>query len=147
MAVTLLHRADQITLGIGPLGPAVRLQGAGVNAQAHCAAHIGQVPLVRHKIDDWEFGVEVEFRAVGFFAAQQMPGKFDGEHLHAQAESQIGHLLLSGKTGRHDFAFDAPIAKAPRHYNPGQPVQPVQLPSLFQRLGADPLQLQIPAFA
>jgi hypothetical protein len=46
-----------------------------------------------------------------------MAGVFDGGHLHAQADAQVGHLVLAGELGRADLAFHTARAKAAGHQN------------------------------
>ena len=46
-----------------------------------------------------------------------MAGEFDGGNLHPQANAQIGHFVLAGKTGGADLAFNAPLAETAGHQN------------------------------
>ena len=114
-----------------PLGDhvAVDLVGDGVfghvralRAQAHGAAQVGILvagldaavgvfPLGDQR-DDRVGAVGLEFGAVGIRQTGHMAGEFDGGHLHTQANAQVRHPVLAGKTGRLDLALNAPLAKA-----------------------------------
>ena len=96
-----------------------------LGTQAHGAAQIGIFiagldgaigifPLGDERNDGmWAIGLEL--CAIGIAETGHMAGKFNGGYLHAQADAQIGHLVLAGKAGSLDLAFDAAFAEAAGH--------------------------------
>ncbi|MDR6152681.1 hypothetical protein QF021_000770 [Acidovorax delafieldii] len=96
-----------------------------LRAQAHGATQVGVLVAgldgavgVLPLGDQRDHGVGrggVELGAVGVGQAGHMAGVFDGGHLHAQADAQVGHLALAGKLGRGDLAFHAALAEATGH--------------------------------
>ena len=111
---------DQLAVakfGIGIAGTRAGLQLAIVDTQAHGAAHVGDVALVGHQVDDWIFGAHVKLGAVGLIRLQNVAGKVDAHHLHAQAQPKVWHRVLTCIVGGADLAFDPAIAKAAGHDN------------------------------
>ena len=71
--------------------------------------------LVLPLVDEGDRGVRrgrVEFGAVGAGKACHVARVFDGGHLHAQGNAQVGELVRAGVLRRADLALDAALAKA-----------------------------------
>ena len=62
--MALLDQFPIAKFGIGICGARAGHQLAVVDAQTHGAAHVGNVALVRHQIDDRVLGADVELGAV-----------------------------------------------------------------------------------
>ena len=94
-------------------------------AQAHGAAQVGAfAALLDGAIGIFPLGNEgnngvgrvgIKFGAVGLRQACHVAGVFDGGNLHAQANAQIGHFVLTRIAGSGDFAFYTTLAKAAWH--------------------------------
>ena len=56
--------------------------------------------------------VGVEFGAVGAVQMQHVAGEFDHGALHAQADAEVGDLVLAGEADGLHLAFDAAHAEA-----------------------------------
>ena len=115
-----------LLLGIGGRGVCARLEHAGIGAQPHGAAHVGNAALVGHQVDDGVGRVRIELGAVGPVGGEHMAGEFDTHDLHAQAEAKIRDVVLAGIAGGDNLALDAAIAEAARHYNAVGSCQPVE---------------------
>ena len=96
-----------------------------LRAQAHGAAQVGVLvarldgavgvfPLGDQR-DHGVGRVGLELGAVGVLQARHVARVFDGGDLHAQADAQVGHLVLAGEARGGDLAFDAALAEAARH--------------------------------
>src|SRR5690606_10848222 len=96
-----------------------------LGAQAHGAAKVGGLVAGLHFAgsglplgDQADYGVLgglVELGGVGIVPAQHIAGEFDDSHLHAQADAQIGDLVLAGIAHGGDLAFHAAQAEAAGH--------------------------------
>ena len=98
-------------------------QLARLGAEAHRAAFLGHSGLLVQHGDDRVRCVGVKLSRVGFGEFQHVAREFDGGDLHAQAQAQIGHVVLAGVARGLDFAFDAAPAKAARHEDAAQALQ------------------------
>jgi hypothetical protein len=56
--------------------------------------------------------IGIELGAVGALEAGDMAREFDGGELHAEADAQIGHLVLARVADRGDLALGAALAEA-----------------------------------
>src|SRR5674476_277087 len=79
----------------------------------------------------------VKLGAVGIHQPRHVARKFDGGHLHSEANAEVGHFVFTGKLGSTNFAFDATYAKAARHQNG---VKPRQLRDVF---GCDAFRIDV----
>ena len=122
MAVALGHHiavylVGQCALGhiraLGAQSHGATQVGAGV-ALLHGA--IGVLPFVDQR-DHRVWCLRVKLGAVGAFQARFVARVFDGGHLHAQANAQVRHLVLTGVARRTNLAFHTALAKAARHQN------------------------------
>ena len=86
-------------------------QLAGVGSEAHRSAHACDVLLLFHEVDDGMLGFWVHFRAVGIGKSEDVAGKFDDHHLHAEADAEGGDVVGAGVLNGCDFAFDASPAE------------------------------------
>ena len=108
-----------VTVALADLGRAVAggdggsgLKHTGVLPQPQRAALVDVVILVRHKVNHLVRAVFIEFMGIGIFKASDVPGVLDHGDLHAQANAEVGHVMLPGVPCRQDHALDAATAKA-----------------------------------
>ena len=88
----------------------------------------------------------VELGGVGPGHAGHVAGELDHRHLQAQAQAEIGHLVLAGVAHGHDLALDAPHAEAARAPGCRRPLPAASvISSCLQRLGVHPDDLQVRA--
>src|SRR5207249_10418938 len=65
----------------------------------------------------------------------------NGGDLHAQAQTQVGQVVLARIARRLDFALDASFTKPAGHQDTAQPTQVLFGPVAFEVLGVDPLDV------
>ena len=111
VAVALLDVG--LAIGLGNLG--ARLDAAGIGAQAHRAAQVGDRLLVLHQVDDVVGRLGVHLGAVGIGQAQHVAGKLDDHALHAQADAEGGHIVLTAPPQGHILALDAALSESGCH--------------------------------
>ena len=132
-------------LTIGGHGAGLRLQTAGIRAQPHGTALLGDVLLLGHQVDHRVLGGLGEFGAVSVGHTGHVTGVLDDRQLHAQADAKIGDVVLPGIAGRANHALDAPVAEAAGHDDAvaaGQPCGDVLIGELF---GVDPVDVHVDA--
>ena len=90
----------------------------------------------------WSCGIE--FAGVRFCKPAHVTCKFNASSLHAQANTEIWHLLLAGVTYRLQHAFDAALAKSTRNQNAIVVLKLLCAGALsfFQALGFNPVHMQ-----
>src|SRR3989338_7275230 len=102
-------------------------QLAVLGTEAHGAAQIGSVcTLFGHagcvlpfgdQTNHWMSADGVELGGVGIAPAQHIAGELDNCDLHAEADTQVGNLVLTGVLHGLDLAFHATQTEAARHQN------------------------------
>ena len=133
MAMPLAHLVNIVGAG----GARAGLQFAGIQAQAHRAAHIGDAALVWHQVNHRQRGRTVKLGRVGVIA-QEMPGKFYYHQLHSQAQPQVRDKVFAGMANRLELALNAPAAKPPGHQNTVRLFDRFPTAALFQLGRVDP---------
>src|SRR3990167_4739239 len=103
------------------------LQLAVLRAQAHGTAQVGSIStLLGHAGGVLPFGDQtdyrmsadsIEFGGIGISPAQHIAGELDNRDLHAEADTQVGNLVLTGVLHGLDLAFHAAQTEAARHQN------------------------------
>ena len=88
---------------------------AGVGAQPHGAAFLGDAALRFHDVNHRIGGIDIKLRTVGVFDPTDIPGKFDHRTLQPQTDAEEGNALLAGIAHRLQLPFDAAVAKSVRH--------------------------------
>jgi hypothetical protein len=88
-------------------------QLASLASQAHRAALGRDLLLLIQQRDDRVRGPRIEFGGMGFLQFEHVAGELNSSRLHAQAKTQVRHILFARITGGLDFPFDAALAKAP----------------------------------
>src|SRR5699024_343586 len=139
VAVALVDVLDPVDVS----GPSALHQVAGVAAQTHGAAHVGDPHLVGHQVNDGMGGGGIEFGGVGVGHAAHMAGKLHHSQLHAQADAQEGDVVLPGVTDGGNFALNAPVAKAAGHQNTLHALQHLGHVVLGDRLGVHPADVHL----
>jgi len=81
-------------------------------AKSHARAFIADTTLLLEQRDDRLRNVPVEFSAVRVFDSADVSCEFNCCHLHAEAETEIRHLVFASEPGRFDFSFDAALAES-----------------------------------
>lgn len=98
----------------------------------------------RHQADD-RLGSGTEFGGGGIFDAGKVTGRFHDRHLHAEADTEIGHVALTRELRRHDLAFGTTLTETTRHENAVDLFEIGCGIFLFEDLGLDPFQLDLDA--
>ncbi len=108
VSVTLADVLCAVCLG----GERTVAQGAVVGAEAHCAAEIGDVFLLFHKVNHVVGRGVVHLCAVGVGEAEDVAGKLYHHALHAEAYTESGHIVLAAPSESHKLALDTALAEA-----------------------------------
>src|SRR3989441_2533560 len=111
MAVALVH--DLLSIGLVCVG--TRQQLAWIEAKSHRTAHLVDVSLFGHEVDDRCRGERGELRRVGIRRLELLAREIDHRALHAETEAQIRNAVVPRVARGDDLAFDAAIAKTTRH--------------------------------
>ena len=113
VTVPFLHFAA----AVGLFQEGARVDFTGISTQAHGTAFGKIALLVGHQIDDRVRPIGFEFAGVCFGKAQHVACKFNYRDLHAQADSQIGDVVLPGIFGGDNFALNTPLAESAGNQN------------------------------
>ena len=87
-------------------------QVAFITAEAHRAAHVGDVFLLLHDVDDVVRRLAVQFRGVRIFVAQDVARKFDHHHLHTQADTEGRQVVLAAILRGDEFPLRAALSES-----------------------------------
>src|SRR5207245_11744914 len=95
-------------------------QRAGCNfcrpcAKPHARAFIADTTLLLEQRDDRLRNVPVEFSAVRVFDSADVSRELNCCHLHAEAETEVRHLVFASEPRRLDFSLDAALAESARN--------------------------------
>ena len=118
LAVAVVHlEAMAMALVDDLLAVDRRRLGAGgqlgrVEAEAHRAALVLHVALVRHEVDDRVLGEHVELGRVRVRRADDLAGELDDRALQPEAQAEIRDAVVAGVVGGEDLALDAAMAEA-----------------------------------
>ena len=88
------------------------LQHTLVCAQTHCSAHIRDVLLLFHDVDDVVWSLLVHLAAVGVGIAQHVAGKLYHHHLHAQTDAESRDIVRAAVVGCYNLALDATLSES-----------------------------------
>jgi len=102
-------------LAVEPRGSAALGEQNRVEAEAHGAALVGQVPLLGKEIDHEVRGAGHELRGVRRFQPARVARELDDRALHAEADPEVRHALLARVAHGLDLALDAAVPEAARH--------------------------------
>ena len=108
MAVTFLNVLALI--GFESLG--ILVEHTFVSSQTHCAAHVGDGLLFFHDIDNIVRSLFIHLAAVGISIAQYIAGKFDGDALHAQTDTECGNIVCTSVLDSYKLTFDTTLSEA-----------------------------------
>ena len=91
---------------------AVWQQMAWIAAQTHGAAHVCDVLLFLHDVDDIVWRVLIHLAAVGIGQFENIARILDDHDLHAEADAECRHVVLAAVLRCDDLALYASCAKA-----------------------------------
>ena len=138
VAVTLLN----VGHAIGLCNFCARFDAAGIGAQSHRAAQVGDGLLILHQVDDVVGGLLVHLGAVGIGQAQHVAGKLDDHALHAQADAKGGHVVLTAPLEGHILALDAALPESRCHDDAVVPGQQLLDVAVVDVLAVDVVELE-----
>jgi len=84
-------------------------------AKPHARAFIAHSTLLLEQRDDRLRNVPVEFSAVRVFDSADVSRELNCCHLHAEAETEVRHLMFASEPRRLDFSLDAALAESARN--------------------------------
>ena len=130
-------------LAIELKGAGIRVQTAGVRAEAERTADVQNALLVGHQVDDGIGRVGHELDAVRLGQADDVACEFDNGKLHAEAQAEEGDAVLTGIADGFDHAVDAAAAEAAGDDDAGHIAQ--NFADVLRRdgLGVDPVDLHM----
>ena len=85
---------------------------AFISSKSHSAAHVGDVLLFFHDVNDIIGCVLIHLTAVGIREVEHVAGILYDHNLHAEADAECGDIVFATILGCKDFAFYASVAKA-----------------------------------
>ena len=91
---------------------AARFQFAFVASEAHGAAHVGDVLLVFHQVDDVERRGRIQFHGVGVVETEHVSAELNHHHLHAEANAEGRDVLLATIACSNNLSFRAALSEA-----------------------------------
>ena len=97
-------------VGVGREGAG--LQDAGPGAETHGAAHLFHAGELAEFVDDAVGRGGVELAGVGVLEAADVARVFDAGGLHAEADAEVGDVVLAGVADGVEHALDAAFAEA-----------------------------------
>ena len=112
-----------------------------VSPEPHRAAHVGDLLLLGQQVDHRERGLGIELGRVRPVHSAGVAGELGDRDLHAQADPQVGDLLLAGHPRGGDLALDAAAAEAARNEDPVGASEPASGLRGRELLGVDPVDL------
>ena len=115
MAVALVHDLLAVCL----VGESARGQLARVQAEAHRAAHLIDVALLGHQVDDRGRGERGELGRVGVGRVQGLAREVDHGALHAEAQAQVRDAVVARIARRDHLALYAAVAEPAGHDDAG----------------------------
>ena len=93
------------------------MQNTGPGAQPHGSAHLFDAQQFAQLVNDAVLAGGVEFAGIGFLQAAYVAGELDAGGLHAEANSEIRHLLLARVADGVQHAIDSALAEAAGNQN------------------------------
>ena len=93
-------------------GTRVLAEHALVGTESHRTTHVGDVLLLLHDVDDVVVGLLVHLTAVGVGIAQDVAGKLDDHHLHAETDAEGGYVVRAGIVGSDNLSLDATLSES-----------------------------------
>ena len=107
MAVSLEH----VRLIVDVLGKRAVGDFCRPCAEPHARAFGAHTTLFLQKRDHWRHSVFVDLGADCIFDSTDISREFNRGHLHAEAETEIRHIVFASELRRPDFSLDAALAK------------------------------------
>jgi hypothetical protein len=119
-------------------------QYTGPRAQAHGAAHLLHAGEFAQLEDDAVGSGGVEFAGAGADQAANIAGILDAGCLHAQADTEVGHVVFARIADGVEHAFDAPLAESTGNQDAVKAGQLLFVAAVarvfaFQSFGLDPV--------
>ena len=139
VAVALIHFVH----AVGFASDGTFLQHAGIQSQTHGPAHVCDIHLLGHQVDDRVVGGAVKFGRVAVLAFQHPAPKLHHHQLHAQTQAQVGHFLVAGVADCLNLSFDTAAAKAAGHDHPRGLADIVPAFAFFQFRRVQPADIQL----
>ena len=115
MAVPFVHDL----LAVGLVRQRAGHELAWVQAEAHGAAHLVDVPLLGHEVDHRCRREGCELRRVGVRRVKGLAGEVDHCALHTEAQAEVRDPVVTRVAGGHHLSLDAAVSEPARHHDPG----------------------------
>src|SRR6266542_7120157 len=132
-------------LSVGATRERAGLQHAGVAAEAHRAALVGDVALLRKQIDNGVGCERVELGRVRAIGPERGARELDDHALHAHAEAEGWHPTLPAEADGLHLPLDTPVAKAARNDDAVEADERLDVAVALELLAVDPDQLHVAA--
>src|SRR6266850_1028283 len=121
------------------------LEHAGIASEAHRAALVGDVALLRQQIDHGMRRERVELGRVRILGPEGRARELDDHALHAHAEAERRNFALAAEADGLHFALDAAVAEATGYDDPVEADQRLDVAVALELLAVDPDQLDVAA--
>ena len=120
VAVALL---DECLLAVSLVHAAALYQLTLISAQAHGAAHLGNILLLLHNVNHVVWRLLVHLHAVGILVAQHVAGKLNHHHLHTQTDTECGDIVGAGVFGGDNLTLDTALTESRTNHDASQTLQ------------------------
>ena len=72
----------------------------------------GDILLFLHDIDDIVLCLTIEFGRISIFKSEDIASEFDHHHLHTQANTEGGKVVLTAIASSNELSFSTTLSKA-----------------------------------
>src|SRR5262245_56872366 len=133
MAVPLVNQQ----IAVGQVCLAALGQFAGIRAQPHRAAHLGDVVLLVQETDDRMPAVAFDLGGVCILKPDDVAAELDESTLQPETDAKEGHSALPGEADRLDLARNPTVAESARHQHAIDTTEDALGPLALDFLGLD----------
>src|SRR5262249_16786420 len=121
--------------------------GAEPHGAAKISAEFAPLALVAPQPfgqkSDNRLAARAEFGGIRALDAREIARRLDYRHLHAEADSEIGHAAFAREPRRADFSLRPALAEAARHQNAVHMLEERRGILVLENLGLDPVELDL----
>ena len=121
----------------------IGLDNTRICTKTHCATHILNAFLFRHKVNNIMLAIGCKLTAVGVSIAENISCVFDYCSLHTETDSEIRNIMLTGIFCSHNLTFDTSVTEAARNKNTVNITEKLVNLVLCEKFAVNPLDFNI----
>ena len=119
------------------------LKDCKVRTKTHRAAHVCDITLIIHQVNDRVCRCWVKLCAVCIGETQDMPCILNRHHLHTQAKTKTWDQVLSRIGSRCNLSFNTALTKTARDNHSVKTIKTTRCEKTFDVFGLNPINLNI----